>query len=142
MLTGLLALTAAAWFTGAALYINVAEQPARMALDAGALLTQWKPSYRRGFTMQATLAVLSGTLGLASAWRTGDLRWLPGALLMLANWPWTLCFIMPTNKRLLATPVAAADSATRQLIAKWARLHAVRTALGLTACACFLRALV
>lgn len=142
MLTGLLALTAAAWFTGAAFYINVAEQPARMTLDPGALLAQWKPSYRRGFAMQATLAVLSGALGLVSAWRTGDPRWLPGALLMFANWPWTLFVIMPTNRRLLATSAAAADSATRELIAKWARLHAVRTALGLTACACFLRALV
>ena len=141
MSTGLMALTVAAWFAGAAFYINVVEQPARMALDPGALLAQWKPSYRRGFAMQATLAVLSGALGLASAWRMGDPRWLPGALLMLANWPWTLFVIMPTNRRLLATPADAADGATRELIVKWSRLHAVRTALGLAACACYLYAL-
>jgi hypothetical protein len=130
MLTGHLALTVAALFTGAAFYINFAEQPARLALDDRALLAEWKPAYKRGFMMQASLAVLGFLLALATWWSTGDWRWLAGGLVLVANWPYTLLVIMPTNTRLMDTPLDQAGPETRALIEKWNGLHAVRTALG------------
>jgi hypothetical protein len=141
MLIGELALTAAALFTGAAFYINFAEQPARLTLDDQSLLTEWKPAYRRGFAMQATLAAVSFLLGTGAWWISGRAVFLVGALLMLANWPWTLFGILPTNRVLMATDPASAGSAARALIVKWNVLHAVRTGLGSLACVCFLWAL-
>ena len=75
-------------------------------------------------------------------WQSGRLAFLIGALLMLANWPWTLFAIMPTNKILMATELADAGPDTRALLVKWNGLHAVRTALGALATAAFIVALI
>ncbi len=138
MLAGLLALIAASAFAGAAFYVGFAEQPARLRLDDEALLQEWKPSYARGAAMQATLAIVAGVLGLAASWQLQDWRWIIGAVLMLANLPYTLLVIMPTNKRLTAWPAGTAGPQSRALIVSWGRLHAVRTALGVAAIAAYL----
>jgi hypothetical protein len=138
MAFGLLALIAAAIFTGAALYVNVAEQPARLLLDDRALLTEWKPSYRRGAGMQAPLALLGCLLGLIAWWQTSHPGFLIGAIAMIAPWPWTLIGIKPTNDALLATEPDRARPETRALVVKWGALHGVRTALGALATVAFL----
>lgn len=139
---GLLALLSAAIFFGAAIYINVAEQPARLGLDDHAALIQWRSAYKRGFAMQASLAVLSGLLGIAAWWYSGDVLWLLGAAFILANWPYTLLVIMPVNHRLEATVVDDANSKTRDLLVQWGKLHAWRSVLsGLAAFVYFLAVL-
>ena len=133
MIAGQLALVFATLFTGAALYINVAEHPARLHIDDRALLKQWKVAYTRGFAMQAPLAIIGFLAGLV-AWRqTGNWRWLAGALVLVANWPYSLLGIMPTNRALMAIDPANAGDTSRALIQKWNGLHAVRTVLGLSA---------
>ncbi|HKQ55961.1 MAG TPA: DUF1772 domain-containing protein [Methyloceanibacter sp.] len=141
MLIGHLALAVASLFTGAAFYVNFAEQPARMTLDDRSLLAEWKPSYARGYIMQATLAIVGFVLGTLAWWQTGSLAFLAGGLLILANWPWTLLAIAPTNKALMATPVAEAGPETRARLVKWDALHRVRTVLGALSVVSFLLAL-
>jgi hypothetical protein len=138
---GELALATAAIFAGAAIYVSVAEQPARLRLDTKALLTEWKPSYERGAIMQASLAIVSGVLGVIAFFYTYDWRWLVGAALILAPWPYTMLIIMPTNKVLKSTPPEQATDQTRGLIVQWGRLHWGRTALGLLAVVAYLWAL-
>lgn len=135
MIAGQFALIVAALFSGAALYVGVVEQPARLLLEDRALLAEWKPSYKRGFALQAPLALLGCVLGVVAWWQTSRWPWLVGALLMVANWPYTILVIMPTNNRLMALDEANPGPNCRPLVERWGRLHAVRTALGLAASA-------
>jgi hypothetical protein len=127
---GAFALVAAALFTGAAVYINWAEQPARLGLDDRAMLEQWKPSYARGFRMQASLAIIGLIVGLLEWLVTANWLWLAGAVALIANWPFTLFVILPVNKVLEATPFDRAGEQTRELLERWGMLHGVRSALG------------
>jgi uncharacterized membrane protein len=138
MLFGMLALTVAALFAGAAFYVSFAEHPARSALDDRAQLAQWKPAYERGALMQASLAVIGFLLGLAAWWRSGELLWLAGAVVLVANWPYTMLFIMPTNNALKALSPAEAGPASHALLERWGRLHLRRTLLGGLATVLFL----
>ena len=138
MVWGHLALVTAALFTGAAFYISVAEQPARLTLTPAAQVRQWKPAYRRGFAMQASLAVVGFVLGVLAFAAVGDWAFLAGAVLMLANWPYTLIAIMPVNRQLLALTDEACGPASQRLLENWGHLHMVRTALGAVACLVFL----
>lgn len=135
---GPFALTIAALFTGAAIYINWAEQPARLSLDDAAMLAEWKPSYARGFLMQASLAVIGFILGALEWLVTGKVIWLAGGAALLANWPFTLFAIMPVNKILEETPLDRANEETRALVERWGMLHGVRSLLGVFSLGLFL----
>ena len=129
-------------FTGAAIYVNLAEHPARMACGTELAATEWAPSYKRAARMQAPLAVIS-TLSALVSWRlTDNILWLVGALLIFAVIPFTLIAIRPTNNLLLDTARDRVSAETRALLEKWGKLHAVRSILSLLASAVLLIAVL
>jgi hypothetical protein len=138
MLAGQIALTVAAFFSGAALYVGVAEQPARLGLDDRSLLIEWKSAYKRGTLIQAPLAVAGFLLGLLAWWQSRDWMWILGALVLIANLPYTLLAIYPTNNQIKAIEPGQAGPASRALIERWGSLHAVRTGLGFATTLAFL----
>ncbi|MCI4680527.1 DUF1772 domain-containing protein [Rhodoblastus acidophilus] len=137
MLSGVLALVFAAAFAGAALYLVLVEQPARLALDDSSMIREWAPSDRRGFALLGGLAVLAALAGLAAFGQNSDIRWLIGALIVLASWPYTFFVIVPLNNRLLATSAARPDADAREIVTFWGQLEWGLFALGVVATAVF-----
>lgn len=126
IIVGNLALVFAFIYTGLALYITLGEHPARLSLDNQGILKVWKISYCRGHIIGASMASLTGIFGITAFFLTHNWLYLIGAAFILANWPYTYIFIMPTNNKLMATTPETANDETRALIQKWTNRHAVR----------------
>ena len=137
MAVSLFALIAATLFAGAALYITLVEHPARLRLTDAAMLAHWQPSYKAALPIQSGLAVAGGVLGLIAWYQLQNWQWIVGSVVLLANWPFTLLGIMPTNKRLMAMSPADASGESTNLLRQWGNLHAVRSALGSLSAALF-----
>ena len=131
------ALVMASFFAGAAIYISLVEHPARLVLDDGPMLAQWQPSYARALPIQSGLALAGGAAGLIAWHGGGGWQWLAGSLALLANWPFTVGAVMPTNKRLMRISPPDAGAESRTLLIRWGRLHGVRSLLGLLATGLF-----
>jgi Anthrone oxygenase len=137
-----IAVLAATLFAGAAIYINVAEHPARMECGTAVAATVFGPSYRRAAVMQAALALVS-TASAIGAWFMGAAsEWLIGAVLIFAVVPFTLLVIMSTNKKVLDSGIDRSSDTVHRLLRRWGRLHAVRSVLALAASVVFLASLV
>jgi len=133
---------ACAVFTGAAVYVNLVEHPARMRCGVEIAATEFPPSYRRGTIMQATLAAV-GLLSSIGAWLAGaTVWWLVAGVLLGSVIPFTLIVILPTNKRLLDPTLDKRSVETERLLARWGGLHAVRSVLSGSSLLLFLFLLV
>ncbi len=116
-------------FAGASVYINLVEHPARMECGVEAAATEFSPSYRRATVMQATLAAV-GLASSIAAWLAGAaFWWLVAGALLGSVIPFTLFVILPINKLLLSPTLDKQSVEAERLLARWARLHAVRSVL-------------
>lgn len=129
-------------FTGAAIYINLVEHPARMSCPTEVAATVFGPSYKRAAPVQVSLALVATAAG-ALSWLVGESTiWLLGALLIFSVIPFTIIVIMPTNKQLLDPALDHSSANIRALLIKWGKLHAVRSVLSLAASIIFLVATI
>jgi hypothetical protein len=124
-----IAVLSCALFTGAAVYITFVEHPARMQCGVELAATEFAPSYRRATVMQASCAGL-GPLSSLAAWLAGaSFWWLVAGVLLGSVIPFTLIVILPTNKRLLSPTLDKRSIESELLLARWGRLHALRSIL-------------
>jgi uncharacterized membrane protein len=141
MIPEILATLACGMFAGAAVYVSLVEHPARLACGVEIALTEWKPSYKRGTVMQASLAVIGSFLAGLSWWLDKNSAWLIGGIFLFAVVPFTLIVILPTNKKLESGKLDSASPETEHHLRHWGILHAVRSLLGFLAFVIFLMAL-
>src|SRR6516225_2339184 len=141
MLAGALALLVAGLFTGAALYVSVAVQPARLRLDDVSLLAEWKASSARASFMQAALAIIGFGLGIVAGRQRGNWLWFFGGIILFAHWPYTFLWVTPHSRQIANYVPEKTDTTLRVLVAQWGHFHAARTALGAVACIIFVLAI-
>ena len=67
---------AAGLFAGAAIYVNAVEHPARISCGTELAVREFAPSYTRGATMQASLALIGCVMGVIGGWQHGSSRWI------------------------------------------------------------------
>ena len=125
------ATVAAGLFSGAAIYVNLVEHPARMQCGTDLAIKEFAPSYRRATVMQVSLAIV-GLLVATAAWlKGGSIWWLVGGVILVAAVPFTLLFILPTNHKLMDPSLDKDSELAFRLLVRWGRLHAVRSILSL-----------
>jgi uncharacterized membrane protein len=129
----IVALVCAVLFAGAEACLTFVEHPARVSCGTSVALAEFRPSYRRGAVMQASLAIAGLAAGVIAWTMVRDARLLAAALLLGSLVPFTLLVILPTNKRLLDPSLDASSAKATALLRRWGRLHAVRTIVGLAA---------
>jgi hypothetical protein len=124
-----IAVLSCALFTGASVYITFIEHPARMQCGVEIAATEFAPSYRRATVLQATSAAL-GLISSIAAWLAGaSFWWLVAGVLLGSVIAFTLIVILPTNKRLLSPTLDKRSIESELLLARWGRLHAVRSVI-------------
>lgn len=135
MLTALklIAMTCTALFAGAALYISVVEQPARLLASMEVALGEFRPGFPRARALQAGFAVVGAITAALAWWYGAGPAWLVASLCLFSIVVFTLVIITPVYTALLDSSLSASAPEARVLLERWGQLHAVRTVLGLVA---------
>jgi hypothetical protein len=136
-----LTVLSAGMFAGAAFYVAAVEQPARLAAGVSVALQEFRKSYVRATPLQMGFAIVSFLGSVVVAWHSHQWSWLGGGVLVGAVIPFTMIFLMPTNRLLLDVRSPLKEEAARALLVKWGQFHIARTFLGVLGFLILLRSL-
>jgi hypothetical protein len=126
----LIATLAAGLWAGASAYISIVEHPAKLQIGIEFATLYFRPMARRAAPTLIVLALVGAGAGFI-AWAVGgSLFWLIGGAVLAAMLPLTAIFIVPTNRKLMLVNALESRDDAAALLARWGRLHAVRTILG------------
>jgi len=134
---GALALAVCGAYVAIAIYIAVVVHPARLALDTGTMLAQWRASEPPSFKILVSLAIFAAGCGMCRAWATVDWAWIVGVVLMLSLVPYALLVQRPINRSLREMNSNSATIETFALLRTWSRIHHGRLAISSLALASF-----
>jgi hypothetical protein len=138
----LLATLAAGLFSGAAIYVNLVEHPARMKCGTALAVTEFAPSYKRATVMQASLAAFGSINGISAWLLSSGITWLIGGIFLGAVIPFTLIVMFPVNKKLLDPSLDKSSENAAELLSRWGLLHSMRSFLSLASFLIFIMSLV
>jgi len=137
-----IAILSAGLFSGAAIYINLVEHPARMSCGIPLAITEFAPSYKRATIMQALLAAISFLSSLIAWFMHSGIYWLIGGIIIGFVIPFTIIVILPVNKKLLDPSLDKNSESAKQLLIRWGTLHGVRSVFSLISFLIFLFSMI
>ena len=112
---------------GVALTSSVIVHPILKMISRPAAIEVFKPFFDKTHIWVLILSIIVTFLTLIYSIITGNWWWFGIAMLMHLNGPYTLKFMMPTNKRLMAENVDPNSDQTKEDLLNWGNLHALRT---------------
>ena len=113
---------------GVALTSSIIVHPILKMVSRSAAIEVFKPFFDKTHKAVLGMSILISVLALVLSFITKNWWWFEISVLMHLNGPYTLKFMMPTNRRLMADDVDPDSEQTRNDLLNWGNLHAARTA--------------
>ena len=120
-------------FAGFATYCSVVEVPAMLECGTVAAANHWNNMFKRAAKYQSILQLIGASSAMGAYYLGKDNKYLYSGALVLTIPVYTLLGMMTTNYKLMDPENDKSSRETQNLLEKWAKLHAVRSIIGIIA---------
>ncbi len=112
---------------GVALTSSIIVHPILKMVSRPAAIEVFKPFFDKTHKAVLSMSIVVSILALILSFITKNWWWFGISALMHLNGPYTLKYMMPTNRRLMEKDVDPNSDQTKKDLLNWGNLHAVRT---------------